>query len=101
MRTFVIFPKDRAEKIEASTKVVAIKRFMAKHAGVNMSQYSMVAENYVDELHMNMPEVTEIKEQGVVITETPKGLTPGEKAIIKESMKENDSLMRDLAACDP
>ena len=69
MRTFVIFPKDRAEKIEASNEAIAKKRYLKKHPDMKESDISIVMENWVDRKNCN---TTEIPEQGVVITETPK-----------------------------
>ena len=70
MRTFVIFPKDKGGKIEASTRASAIRRY-AKQEGLNVYELSACLEEQAKGID-DIIEITEIKEQGVVITETPK-----------------------------
>jgi len=76
MRTFVIFPKDKAEKIEASTKVIALKRYLKLHPEARQTGIAIAYEGCVC-MDAIVPEITEIKEQGVVITETPKQVACG------------------------
>ena len=75
MRTFVIFPKDRAEKVEASTKLVAVKRYMKIHPDEKISNIACCLESMVTMGVINNQETTEVKEQGVVITELPKRIS--------------------------
>jgi len=71
MRTFVIFPKRTAIKIEASTQQIALKRYLKMNPGTKANELSIALDNWVDR-NIDETEITENKEQGVVITETPK-----------------------------
>ena len=61
MRTFIIFPKDKAEYIDASSVQAAINKFRKKYP--ERRDYAICIATHV---------VHDIPEQGVVITETPK-----------------------------
>ena len=69
MRTFIIFPKKGAEPIEASTRTIALRRYLRKHPDVKSNELFIVPDGWVG---IFGSETIEIPEQGVVITETPK-----------------------------
>ena len=75
MRTFVIFPKDRAEKVKASTRIIAIRRYLKTHPLLTIGDVCIALDSQVSSGTNDMKETTEIKEQGVVIIETPKRIS--------------------------
>lgn len=68
MRTFAVFV--HSDEIPASSATVAIKRYAKLHPEVK--QEHIKAVNVIAIKTTKTPEKIEIKEQGVVITETPK-----------------------------
>lgn len=93
MRTFVIFPKDRAEKVKASTRIIAIRRYLKTHPLMTIGDVGIALDSQVSIGTNDTKEITEIKEQGVVITETPKPTI--------YTHKHDPSIKVTLTACDP
>jgi len=95
MRTFIIFPKNGAEPIEASTKTIALKRYLRKHPDVKPNELFIASDGCVGIFES---ETIEIPEQGVVITETPK---PTEIMEAMANLKEDWDSIDKPKACDP
>ena len=76
MRTFVIIPKNMLEKINATTKTIAMNRYLKTHPAVKLEELVIVDESKITYGAIRVSDVTEVKEQGVVITETPKPANP-------------------------
>ena len=68
MRTFAVFV--HSDEIKASSATIAIKRYMKLHPGADEDQVKAV--NVIAIKTLKQTEVTYVKEQGVVITETPR-----------------------------